>query len=178
MRAGRMPQNLTVGIFLCKEVNEVRLGNLVALLLSQPDVSRILIRPHPKNLWRGLHCVPRLYSGRVGISVGQSVFRDTQSVDVVLAGNSSVLVDAVTAGRPSGYVSGLDYGPRDLHRFVECGLIYWIQDNSEWNPAAMLTFYQRPEWLKVLRMFANIDDDKAGVAARGLEIMSELAAGK
>ena len=55
MPAGRMPQNLTVGIFLCKEVNEVRLGNLVALLLSQPDVSRILIRPHPKNLWRGLH---------------------------------------------------------------------------------------------------------------------------
>jgi hypothetical protein len=42
----------------------------------------------------------------------------------------------------------------------------------------MLTFYQRPEWLRVLKMFANIDDDKAGVAVRGLEIMSELAAGK
>lgn len=178
MPAGRMPQNLTVGIFLCKEVNEARLGNLVALLLSRPDVSRILIRPHPKNLWRGLHCVPKLDSGRVAISVGQPVLRDTQSVDVVLAGNSSVLVDAVTAGRPSGYVSGLDYGPRDLHRFVECGLIYSIEDNSEWNPAAMLTFYQRPEWLRVLRMFANIDDDEADVAARGLEIMSDLAAGK
>jgi hypothetical protein len=178
MPAGRMPQNLTVGIFLCKEVNEIRLGNLVARLLSQSDVSRILIRPHPKNLWRGLHWITRLDSGRVGISVGQPVFRDAQSVDLVLAGNSSVLVDAVTAGRPSGYVSGLDYGPFDLHQFVECGLIYSIEDNSEWNPAAMLTFYQRPEWLRVLRMFANIDENEADVAARGLEIMSELAAGK
>ena len=92
------------------------------------------------------------------------MFRDVESVDVVLAGNSSVLIDAVTAGRPSGYVADLDHGPHDLHRFVECGLIYPMRD--VWNPDSMLHFYQQPAWLNVLRLFANIDESEETVAMR------------
>jgi len=179
MPSERLPERLTVGIFLCKEVNEACLKDTVAGLLRQPKVARILIRPHPKNLWRGLNeWIATHNDARVGLAAGHSVLGDIESVSIVLAGNSSVLVDAVTAGRPSGYVFGLDYGPQDLHHFVRCGLIYPLEDRDghhRWNSEVMLAFYQRPEWLHVLRLFANINEDDTEVAAQALQIIRELS---
>ncbi len=100
-------------------------------------------------------------------------------MDLVLAGNSSVLVDAVTAGRPSGYIRDLDHGPYDMHRFVECDLIYSMQDESvsfRWNPDSMLRFYQRPQWLNILRDFANIDEDENTVGLRMAAKLRQFAA--
>jgi hypothetical protein len=161
----QLPERLKVGIFLCKDVNEKRLQTLVKRLLTQPNVSSIRIRPHPKNLWVGLEdWITREHEPRLAISSGAAVFDDVRAVDVVLAGNSSVLIDAVMAGRPSGYVANIDYGPHDLHRFVEHGLILPFED--QWNPDSMLQFYQRPEWWNVLRLFANIDESEETVAMR------------
>ena len=166
----QLPARHTVGIFLCKDVNEKRLQALVTQLLSEQNVSGIRIRPHPKNLWVGLEdWVASQRDRRLALSWGASVFQDVKSVDLVLAGNSSVLIDAVTAGRPSGYVSDLDHGPYDMHRFVECDVIYSMQDESgsfRWNPDSTLRFYQRPGWLNVLRNFANIDEDENTVGLR------------
>ena len=170
----QLPDRLTGGIFLCKDVNEKRLQALVTQLLSETNVSSILIRPHPKNLWVGLKdWIEGQQDPRLGITANASVFQDVKSVDVVLGGNSSVLIDAVTAGRPGGYIADLDHGPHDLHRFVECGLIYPMQDN--WTPDSMLHFYQRPDWLNVLRLFANIEEDEQTVAVRMASNMRELA---
>jgi hypothetical protein len=101
------------------------------------------------------------------------VSRDLEAADIVLAGNSSVLVDAVTAGRPSGYVPGIDYGSADLHAFVARGLIYPVGE-SGFDPDAMLGFYRRPDWPTALRLFANIDEDETSVAARAAAAMREL----
>jgi hypothetical protein len=170
-----LPQRLTVGIFLCKDVNEKRLQDLVTGLLAEPNVSGIRIRPHPKNLWLDLEdWVATQQEPRLAISLGAAVFDDVRAVDVVLAGNSSVLIDAVTAGRPGGYVAGLDHGPNDLHRFVECGLIYPLRD--EWSPNSMLQFYQRPGWLNVLRLFANIDESEETVSMKMAARMRQLVA--
>jgi hypothetical protein len=103
------------------------------------------------------------------------VSQDLAAADVVLAGNSSVLVDAVTAGRPAGYVSGIDHGPTDLHEFVARGLIYPIEDSLDFDPDAMLRFYRQPDWPTVLRLFANMDEDEAAVAAQAREVMRGLA---
>lgn len=171
------PGRLTVGIFLCKDVNEERLRAVTMRLLGHPRVSRILIRPHPTNLWAGLDAwvasqnAPRLYR-----SPGGDVFRDIEASDIVLAGNSSVLVEAVIAGRPGGYVPGLDCGPPDLHAFVAQGLIYPIDDGSDFDPDAILRFYQRPDWVNALRLFANIEEDEASVAARVGAALRELVA--
>ncbi|HET6977406.1 MAG TPA: hypothetical protein VFI24_13840 [Pyrinomonadaceae bacterium] len=171
----RLPEQLTVGIFLCKDVNEKRLQALVTRLLSETNVFGIRIRPHPKNLWVGLaDWVAAQHESRLGLSSGAAVRHDVESVDVVLAGNSSVLIDAVTAGRPGGYIVDLDHGPRDLHSFVECGLIYSTADESGnfcWRPDAMLQFYQAPGWLNALRYFANIDEDENTV---GLQFAAKL----
>ena len=167
------------GIFLCKEVNERRLRALVESLLNNPRVSRILVRPHPTNLWVNLHAEPGAWAAarnnpRLRFSSGGSLSSDLEASDIVLAGNSSVLVEAVTAGRPSGYISGLDYGSPDLHAFVARGLIYPIDDKLSFDPAAMLRFYQQPGWTDTLRFFANIDEDEESVAARVGAAMREL----
>ena len=177
MPAGRLPERLSVGVFLCKDVNEKRLREVIEGLLSDRRVSRIIIRPHPKNLWLGLDAwIASRNDARICRTFGSSVVRDVEASDIVLAGNSSVLVDAVTAGRPSGYVPGLDHGAPDLHAFVARGLIYPIDHDPCFNPDAMLRFYQRPDWSTVLRLFANVDEDEASVTRRAVAIMRELAA--
>jgi hypothetical protein len=187
MPAGLLPDRLSVGIFLCKEVNEDRLRAVVERLLSSRRVSHILIRPHPTELVAEL--VARLRANiqadlsaligapnnpRLRFSSGASLSSDLESSDVVLAGNSSALVEAVTTGRPSGYVSGLDYGAPDLHAFVARGLIYPIDDEFSFDPDAMLRFYHRPGWTDTLRYFANIDEDEDSVVARAGAAMREL----
>ena len=175
MPKGALPRRLTVGIFLCKDVNESRLRALVKHLLADARMSRILIRPHPKNLWVGLDgWIERLNDSRVRRSSGGPVFLDVEASDIVLAGNSSVLVDAVTAGHPAGYVAGIDYGSEDMHGLVARGLIYPFDEELCLDADAMLRFYQRPDWSAILRLFANIDEDEASVAARAGVVMREL----
>src|SRR5262249_54724715 len=83
----RVAEGLTVGVFLCKDVNEERLRALIERLLAGPRVARVLVRPHPTNLWTGLDAWiasrndPRLRRSRDG-----SVFRDVEASDIVLAG--------------------------------------------------------------------------------------------
>ena len=176
MATGRLSEHLTVGIFLCKDVNEERLRALVDRTLGEPRVSRILIRPHPKNLWMGLNkWIESRQNLPVHLSRSGSLFPDLENSDIVLAGNSSVLIDAVVAGRPSGYAPGLDHGSPDLHAFVARGLIHPI-DELGFDPDAMLHFYQRAGWSTVLRLFANVDEDGVSVTRRAAVIMRELAA--
>lgn len=176
MPAGQLPERLSVGVFLCKDVNEKRLREVIEDLLCDRRVSRIIVRPHPKNLWLGLDAwIASRNDARICRTFSSSVVRDVEASDIVLAGNSSVLIDAVTAGRPSGYVLGLDHGSPDLHAFVARGLIYPI-DELGFDPDAMRRFYQRAGWSTVLRLFANVDEDEVSVTRRAVAIMRELAA--
>lgn len=175
MPAGKLPKSLTIGIFLCKDVNEKRLGELIEQLSGNKRVSRILIRPHPKNLFVEFQSwLASIDNPRVRQSGGESVFQDLKQSDIVLGGNSSVLIDAVTAGRVAGYVSNLDYGSADLHKFVACGLIYRCSDNLNFDFDDMLKFYQREEWLSVLRIFARIDEDESEVAGQIAAALRQL----
>jgi hypothetical protein len=167
MRRGALPSAVRVGVFLCKDVKEERLKSLVNQLLSDSRVSSVMIRAHPNNFWRGLAAWAASHSdGRLRLSNGNSVAADLEVADVVFAGNSSVLIDAVLAGRPAGYVSGLDCGPHDLHGFVAEGLIFLTDEDHPFDPGRMLAFYERPEWDRVLRDFANVDEDETQVAAQ------------
>jgi hypothetical protein len=160
--ADSLPPQINVGIFLCKDVNETRLKALVENLLRNDRVARILIRPHPKDLWVRLdswiasHADERLFK-----SCGPTAFDDMKGLHLVFGGNSSVLIESVTAGIPSAYVEHLDHGPPDLHRFVAAGLVYRSEVEVDLNE--ILRFYQRPGWQQVLRRFANIDDNETEV---------------
>lgn len=179
MPEGKLHGKLAVGIFLCKDVNEMRLRALVENLLAKSErrVSGIVIRPHPKNLFLEFDdWLASLNDSRVERTSDGSAFRDLEKTDVVFAGNSSVLIEAVLAGRPSVYVQGLDYGSLDLHRFVARGLIRQLDETGELDFDALLGFYQRAEWISALRLFANIDDDAASIEVRVAAALQELRA--
>jgi hypothetical protein len=166
MPSGPLPERLAVGVFLCKDVNEGRLRALVGRLLAHPRVSSVLVRPHPKNLWRGLgEWVAARGDARLVLSGCGPVFEDVKACDVVLAGNSSVLVEAVTAGRPAAFAPGIDHGPPDLHAFVARGLVPRYEDARGFDPDSLLRFYQRPDWPSALRLFADVDTDEASLAS-------------
>jgi hypothetical protein len=133
------------------------------------------VRPHPKNLFAEFDAwLALLNDSRVRRSFSESVFRDLDESDVVLGGNSSVLIEAVVAGRPGVYVTGLDCGSPDFHKFVASGLIYAIDAELNFDFDEMLCFYQRPEWLSILRFFANIDEDESIVAKRITTAIGQL----
>jgi hypothetical protein len=167
MGAGPISEPLRVGVFLCKDVGEERLGGVIRQLLTDSRVSEVLIRAHPTNFWKGLSgWVAAQTDGRLRLSSGRSISADLEGSDIVLAGNSSVLIEAVVAGRPAAYIRGLDCGPDDLHGFVAEGLIYPADDDFSLDPEKMRAFYARPEWGTVLRAFANVDEDETRVAGK------------
>lgn len=173
MRADPLPPNLKVGIFLCKDINEARLQALVEKLLANDRVAGILVRPHPKNLWRGIDSRIASYNdARLSQSCKRNVLDDLQGLDLVFGGNSSVLIDSVTAGIPSAYVDGLDHGPKDLHRFVAAGLI--CVSDVDPDPDELFRFYQRPDWQQTLRTFANIDEEESAVLAEAVKAITAL----
>jgi len=173
MCAGALPPKINVGILLCKDVNERRLKPLVENLLANDRVARILIRPHPKNLWRNMQTWIASHEDlRLFQSCKPNVSDDLKGLDLVFGGNSSVLIDSITAGIPSAYVDGLDHSSPDLHRFVAAGLIY----QSEVNPdlEEVRRFYQQPGWCQILRTFANIDENESAVMGRALSVITDM----
>ena len=173
MRADPFPPSINVGIFLCKDVNEPRLQVLVERLLANDRVDRILVRPHPKNLWRNFDSWFATYNdGRLSQSCKRNVLDDLQGLDLVFGGNSSVLVDSVTAGIPTGYLDSLDHGPPDLHRFVAGGLIYHSDIDPDLDE--LWRFYQRPDWPQTLKTFANVDEDESAVLAETVKLIATM----
>jgi hypothetical protein len=171
MRAGPLPPKVNVGIFLCKDVNDEQLKTLVENLLASDRVARVLIRPHPKNLWRNIGLwIASHQDVRMSQSCKPAVLDDLKGLDVVFGGNSSVLIDSVTAGVPSAYVDGLDHGPPDLHRFVAAGLIYQSAVNPDLD--AIMRFYQQPGWNETLRTFANIEQVESTVLTEAVNIIA------
>jgi hypothetical protein len=172
MRAAPLPSQINVGIFLCKDVNELRLKTLVENLLANERVSRVLIRPHPKNLWVHIDSwIASREDARLYKTGGSTVLDDIKGLHVVFGGNSSVLIDAVTAGVPSAYVDHLDHGSSDLHGFIAAGLIYRSEVDPDFDE--MRHFYRRPGWIQTLRQFANIDDDESAVFAAAVKIIRQ-----
>jgi hypothetical protein len=159
------PGPLTVGIFLSKDPVEDRLVSFVLALLGDTRVKRILVRPHPVNLWPGL--AGRLMAigdGRVCLSAGGSIFADVHECDLVVAGNSTVHVEAVVAGKASCYLRGLDHAPHDVQSFVRAGLVYELSATCRLDPSDVMRFYARREWPGILRRYANVDQDEAELA--------------
>lgn len=174
MCTAALPSKIKAGIFLCKDVNEEQLKALVKNLLANERVSQVVIRPHPKNLWVQMDSWIGLYEhGRLNRSQAGSAMDDAKTLDVVFGGNSSVLIDAVTAGVPSAYVDHLDHGSADLHGFVAAGLIYHSKADPDFDK--LQAFYQQSEWEQKLRRFANIDEDASTVMAKTLTEIAELS---
>ena len=170
---------LTIGIFLSKDPAEDQFVPFVRALLGDERVKRVLVRPHPVNLWPGLaSCLASVGDKRICLSAGGSIFDDVHECDFVIAGNSTVHVEAVIAGKPSCYLRGLDHAPYDVQSFVQDGLVYELERARRFDPSDVMHFYARREWPSILRRYANVDQDEADLARIVTTTVSDLAAGR
>ena len=177
MRATGLPSRISVGILLCKDVNEQRLKLLVENLLANDRVSHVVIRPHPKNLWTQMDSwIASHDEGRLFKSREATALEDEKALDVVFGGNSSVLIEAVTAGVPSAYVDDLDFGSPDLHGLVAAGLIYRTGVHPDFDE--LVGFYRQSGWEQRLRRFANVDEDESTVIANTVKAIRVLCSNR
>ena len=157
---------LKVGICLSKDPVEARVISLVRRLLADSRVGEVLIRPHPINLWRGMdRHVASFGDRRIRVVSEDSLAAHLRQCDLVYAGNSTVLLDALIAGRPACYVRGLDHAPYDLQDFVRDGLVYEEIDAGTIDGWAIARFYERSGWPGVFRRYADVDRGEAEVGA-------------
>ncbi len=172
-------ENLTIGVFLSKDPVEERVVCCLRALLSDAGLKRLVVRPHPVNLWRGLgRCMRSLGDPRVTASPSAPLSDDLAQCDLVVAGNSTVLLDAVVAGRPGCYVRGLDHGPYDVQDFVGDGLIYEWHVPAPIDRSAIACFYTRGAWPHALRRYAEIDRDDEEVAAEVRAVLQTVSAAR
>jgi hypothetical protein len=153
---------LTIGIFLSKDPVVERLAHLVGHLLNNHRIAHILVRPHPANQWRGLtDWLASHRDARLQASRGEPITSDLQRCHILIAGNSTVHIDAVVAGTPACYMRGLDHAPDDVQSFVRNQLVCELDLTVPFTPDKIYEFYSRGEWPAILRRYADIDHDEA-----------------
>jgi hypothetical protein len=153
-----------VAICLSKDPAADQVMACLRALLADRNVRVVLVRPHPVNLWKGLAgAVASLGDSRVTLSASTCLADDFRRCDLVLGGNSTVLLDALIAGTPSCYVRGLDHGPHDVQDFVRDGVVYELPGLSL-DAGAIARFYGRREWPATLRRYAAVDASPEEVA--------------
>lgn len=172
-----LPQRkMTVGLFLSKQPRKDCVISWIRGLLRTNGVDLIRLRPHPANLWTGIAgALEEFPAGRVIVSNG-SAADDLARCDLVIAGNSSVHIDALTAGVHSVYSGGLDHSARDGLSLVAEGLVFEADDVDSMRTEDILRFYQTPEWAARFRRHANLDQDDAEVASETRSAFNELLA--
>jgi hypothetical protein len=155
----------SVAICLSKDPVAERVVACLRALLDDPRTQKVLIRPHPVNLWRGLgEEAASLGDSRVTVQSSTSLRDDLRACDLVIGGNSTVLLDALIAGTPACYVRGLDHGPHDVQDFVRDGLVYELAELRPVDAGAIARFYSRREWPAILRRYAAVDISPDDVA--------------
>ena len=165
MRLPLPSRDVKVGVFLSKDPVEARVVSCVRALLASDRVSAVLVRPHPVNLWPGLKsAMASLDDRRVRVLSERPLAADLRDCDLVLAGNSTVLLDAVVSGCPACYVAGFDHGPYDVQAFVRDGLVSELRQPWSIDADAIGRFYRRAGWPSSLHRYADVDRDDVEVA--------------
>lgn len=159
---------LSVGIFLTALTDMARLEALVAQLLENPRVARVLIRPHPVKLIKedlsGL-CTP---DGRVQETAGTLLIDNVSLCDLAICGNSTVTIEVLRGGLPVFYDAALDACGHDLNGHLRRNLVPPLPERlDEAALEAAEAFYDDPEWLGRMRYFdASYRGDEAEMFRR------------
>lgn len=144
------PQTLScVGIFLTALTRKDTILRLIAEIRAvYPDVD-ILIRHHPVALLE-TDLSSLSSDDRIQVTIGAPLEGDIAACDVIICGNSGVVLNALRGGRPVAYVPELDEILFDYNGFCEKQLVpriaKWDADTLE----ALNAFYSVPMWSSVM----------------------------
>ena len=119
----RDADSLTIGIFLTALTDVPSLRALVSELQGQDWCETIRVRQHPAKIVQSDCSALSMEFANVQLSDSESLEHDIDACDIVICGNSTVVMETLRASRPVVYVKSLDSLPYDYARFVVNGLI-------------------------------------------------------
>ena len=144
--------NNQVGIFLSKAPDIAHLSDLIRKFKYFFPQKKILVRPHPSDLSEFGKRISRDYS----LIKSDEILTDIKKCEVIIAGNSSVHIDIVSAGIPAVYMSQIDTSPHDLYSLVKNRLILESEDINESFYKNIHRFYNQ-EWFNHLKTIIELD---------------------
>ncbi len=143
----------TVGIFLTAGTKVDVLRSLIATIRIDLPEARVLIRQHPVQLLKTDFSDLALDDEKVELTIGNPLDDEIAACDLVICGNSGVVMNVLSGGRPVAYLSSLDNLVHDANGFVASRLVqsvpWWTEDIYD----RLRAFYQNPGWRGVMQSY-------------------------
>lgn len=157
---------LTVGIYLTALTNLERLQEIVAEWSRLPAIESIVIRVHPAEV------VNADMSGIGGFRVQPEISRtnplsdDIERTDIVVCGNSSVVVEVLRGGRPVLYDHRVDDIVFDYNGYVGRELVTTYPKTIDGDVFEQMSrHYLSEDWRRKMRYFdAGYQKDEGAIA--------------
>lgn len=162
----------TIGIFLTSGTRADVLSSLVATIrLSLPE-ARIIIRQHPVTLLKTDFSELDIVDDKVELTLGNPLDDEIAACDMVICGNSGVVMNVLSGGRPVAYLSSLDDIHYDGNGFVASRLVYAMPWWSDDIYDRLKSFYQVQGWKDVMRSYdASYEADLDALHAEARAIL-------
>ena len=144
-----------IGIFLSKDFNEDSLKSLVNKVFDRNQDSSVILRLHPGSLIN----LSLQFDSRVKISRNNSIANDLKECDVVVGGNSTVLLECLLSGVCSYFWKELDRYSEFTLPTIRQGLIYNLQKFDSQSLETGKSLYRTIEWRKKLNFVFNLHHD-------------------
>lgn len=168
----QLPENREEGLVLGLSLSSTSPADLLLKATEQLrnapfKVQKIIVRPHPKTQpadFRLPDSPPFPLEFRTGHQQSEAQYR--QTIDLHIAGNSSIHIDMLSLGTPSLQWQGIDRMTPDYYGFVASGLLPEIEQLSSLGPN-LLEHFRQPGWPDLLRGYnANYLQSRATIVDR------------
>jgi len=136
--------HLSFGFFLTALTDSYVLKKGLSDIQERFSPKKIIVRPHPLSLVN--QPLSKFSSDMVEISKNKNLEADVSSCDVIIVGNSSVLVDVLRLGRPAVYLRNLDAVPDDYYKFVRNSVVPALDSLDQLDLSFLQIFYQK-DWM-------------------------------
>lgn len=162
-------KKLSVLIALSKDTSLSRVNKMLSKWERLAFVKKVYLRIHPHNL-KDLSGID--HSSLLPIDLNKALKR----VDLLVAGDSNIHLDALAARIPSVYDADLKTDNNDPLPFIKEGLVPCIQsfDNVEINFEKLFMIYDEPSWQVGFKNFLPLSDEESAASKVDWENLFDL----
>jgi hypothetical protein len=149
---GPIPDRVTVGFCLKTFYTPQQVDGVLAAIRASNRVNRIVVRPHPGSPKRFWESILEKYPGDVSDSRQEDAVTFLRSIDVLVSGESTIVLEAALMKMPSiHFDDGSFFFPFDMYGLVGHGVAY----QSVNNPGVLTAVIDSLDKQRVKACFLN-----------------------
>lgn len=163
---------LTVGVVLNNSRPQAGLFEGLARLVADERISHVFVRPHPASPAGWYDALPKGIELRMALG---PLAEDARKADLILAGNTSAVLEALKAGAPTVLWKSIDNVASDYYGFVAYRLVPTTNDPAALSFSAISAFFSG-DWTERMRYFdaSYMADNTVDLRAAMLELLERL----